>query len=615
MINRPPRDFTLTEDTMNLFLFFQCVNEMTFDFSPDTYKSKTLNTRLLCKEAVQTYEALYNTSALEKYYNVYLNSIIDELRFSLANDKAAKALLENRYERLLSELEKLPKNRNLFESTMRNLLNYFANRKYYNELVKSICENVCNGGSREELIKYINDWIAEILSLGFSKQHIYNFTTEFFTTKEIIQAAQIYEYFDKLKFKTTKWDCITIVDKKISVYLNSLGSILGENEVKLTRMSEDELKQLVQEDEFKSLNWLLDYYSALHAVEKVELIRYSISALDPYRAAEKMQFFMNLFVNIITTVDNDAKKVYTYNACLNYSKSRIKVKPAMQRRNRKYEQSYLPAVLKMLKSLRVSQNTFTELMKVMAYHGDAITQGLENKYVVTTLWTSLEMLFSNNTLGGTKGDKVKSSLIEILQRTYIVKRLKYLHDDFLYNIKAYNKKELIEQYHLDDFESFVKLLFETNESEAKKSVQQTIEKNPLLRIRVYNLICKEMGSGQSIQKMLSDHKRKISWHIERIYRSRNFLVHAGEEFWYEDLIVECLHNYVDFVVNYILAKTQAGEYITEITDVISEAQIDNEIHNKILANNTKAEISIENFKELLFGPSENILRYYKNHIV
>lgn len=129
----------------------------------------------------------------------------------------------------------------------------------------------------------------------------------------------------------------------------------------------------MQEDEFKSLNWLLDYYSALHAVEKVELIRYSISALDPYRAAEKMQFFMNLFVNIITTVDNDAKKVYTYNACLNYSKSRIKVKPAMQRRNRKYEQSYLPAVLKMLKSLRVSQNTFTELMKVMAYHGDAIT--------------------------------------------------------------------------------------------------------------------------------------------------------------------------------------------------------------------------------------------------
>lgn len=67
------------------------------------------------------------------------------------------------------------------------------------------------------------------------------------------------------------------------------------------------------------------------------------------------------------------------------------------------------------------------------------------------------MLFSNNTLGGTKGDKVKSSLIEILQRTYIVKRLKYLHDDFLYNIKAYNKKELIEQYHLDDFVSFDKI--------------------------------------------------------------------------------------------------------------------------------------------------------------
>lgn len=47
MLSRPPKGFELSEDTKNLFLFYQCVNEMTFDYSPDTYKAPTLNTSVL----------------------------------------------------------------------------------------------------------------------------------------------------------------------------------------------------------------------------------------------------------------------------------------------------------------------------------------------------------------------------------------------------------------------------------------------------------------------------------------------------------------------------------------------------------------------------------------
>lgn len=60
MLSRPSNNFKISDTTKNLFLFFQCVNEMTFDYSPDTYKAPTLNTRLICREAYNTYKFWLN---------------------------------------------------------------------------------------------------------------------------------------------------------------------------------------------------------------------------------------------------------------------------------------------------------------------------------------------------------------------------------------------------------------------------------------------------------------------------------------------------------------------------------------------------------------------------
>ena len=68
MLSRPSNNFKINDTTKNLFLFFQCVNEMTFDYSPDTYKAPTLNTRLICREAYNTYKFLKESNALDKYY-------------------------------------------------------------------------------------------------------------------------------------------------------------------------------------------------------------------------------------------------------------------------------------------------------------------------------------------------------------------------------------------------------------------------------------------------------------------------------------------------------------------------------------------------------------------
>ena len=144
MRHRPPHNFEYTEDTENLFLFYQCINEMTFDYSPDTYKAPMLDTRLLVKEAIATYRFLVQSGTLEKYYSKYLGPILVELKDSLQIDEVAKALLGNRYDRILSTINVLKENHGQFEAVMHNIRNYFDEKKYYYGVIEQLQSNINN---------------------------------------------------------------------------------------------------------------------------------------------------------------------------------------------------------------------------------------------------------------------------------------------------------------------------------------------------------------------------------------------------------------------------------------------------------------------------------------
>lgn len=242
---------------------------------------------MLCREANLTYKSLKETNALDKYYVKYLTPILEELKVSLTNDKVAKNLLGERYTKIYSLLETLQNDKTLFESTIRNLQNYLGGRKYYNGLSEEICKLVCGKKNQQELIKLIGDWMAEILALGYSKQHIHNVTTEFFAKQKITSCNQIHDYFALFSFERKKWECLTIVDKRIMVYLKGLERIVDSGKIELYKMSVEELKQLIQKEQYRSMKWFLDYYMSLQVVDKVEIVKYICVELDPYKAAEK----------------------------------------------------------------------------------------------------------------------------------------------------------------------------------------------------------------------------------------------------------------------------------------------------------------------------------------
>ena len=180
MINRPPKRFAYNKDTENLFLFYQRINEAMFDFAPDSYKAPILDTRSLCNEAYNTYMLLSSANSVDKYYKKYISTIIQELLDSLATDRIAKSLLKGRYDTIVSNLKESLDSTRKFESTIRNLINYLGQRRYYNAIVNDLIITIKGEKNQQEIIRLAELWLCEIYSLGYSKQHVYNIANSFF---------------------------------------------------------------------------------------------------------------------------------------------------------------------------------------------------------------------------------------------------------------------------------------------------------------------------------------------------------------------------------------------------------------------------------------------------
>lgn len=223
--------------------------------------------------------------------------------------------------------------------------------------------------------------------------------------------------------------------------------------------------------------------------------------------------------------------------------------------------------------------------------------------MLRSFWTALEALFFNAG-DAAETESAKYCLISIIQKTYILKQFRFIYDQLIIAIPC---SSFWEDNHITCFEEFVKFfMMTTADSEDFKQLTKDLATNSLLRSRVYNFR-KELSDGKHIKKKIDAHREKVSWHIDRIYRTRNLSTHAGIAMPYTDEILFNIHNYFDYVINYIICKLETKVYIPHISSIIFEAKNDNSIHSEYLK--TITDINEENYLNVLFGPDCNIISY------
>jgi len=129
--------------------------------------------------------------------------------------------------------------------------------------------------------------------------------------------------------------------------------------------------------------------------------------------------------------------------------------------------------------------------------------------------------------------------------------------------------------------SLAACLFLEEYAEERRKLLDLCDAQPIARHRVDRLL----GNYQNLEctlKTISDHEMRVSWQANRIYRSRNLLVHAGTAPSYINQLIQNADEYFRFLVIAVLQEAFGWE----------TASVDRMVH----AIKTKYNVKIQKFK-------------------
>ena len=195
------------------------------------------------------------------------------------------------------------------------------------------------------------------------------------------------------------------------------------------------------------------------------------------------------------------------------------------------------------------EDSAIRVARALRFHKAALlSNSAENQLI--DLWASLEGLLPISKKEGVRIEYFSESILPTLTLTYPEKLFSSAYRDLL-KVEP-NSREILSTMECDgsDFFRFVSLLLCDEYKANREKILTLLKSDPLLRNKLWRL-SEAFKSRTAIQTTLRNHRRKMKWHLHRIYFTRNSLMHSAMSLPYLPTLVENLHLYVDTLVRAI----------------------------------------------------------------
>lgn len=612
MINEIPSNWKYDDSMEMLLLFYQKTDELLSETTPDTYALPLHNAITLFNELNYTYNLLFQNNMLDSYYNNYITPIIYELLYLIENDFIIKKMMGMRLESIKTGFLEAIKEPKLLERWMNVFMQTCSTHRYcelYKDEIVTLVKT--NSKDKEKLLECTTRFFVCLVRLGYSREYLYSTAKRFFSNarNQIKSCNQISDFLSAFDFKEKEYEYLILLNLEAIDYINEIGN----GKFLKNQMHEVELNKerdiLLSDDTTKPI--IMKYDELLKKSgehDKLAIVRYKSFALDPYTLAQELKEQIELLLTfkryfIHFSISRQIHMVLLRKENKGYYE--IKLQKPLRKRPFISKDIIDSRVKDLLQRKSMSLSTFHSFLIAFQLHAEAL-DSKSTSIIFKTFWTALETIFYNNSPNLAHHNVIDSTL-PIIQKTYILKLLRSLY----FQIREAIGLDKLVPIGIKDFNSFV-VFFATYESDSMeiKKIFNLLEYNPLLRSRLYSLR-KTLSTGMKIAKFLNEHGTRIKWQLQRLYRIRNIATHLGASVPEMDIAIDHLHNYFDYVVNYMLCKSENGNYIASAADVVFEAQNDIRIHQEILKK--EKALSANNFQELLFGPDPHLIRYKFEH--
>ncbi|RVU38363.1 hypothetical protein EOI86_03475 [Hwanghaeella grinnelliae] len=534
MLYRSTSNWKNPENNAGLLFFAQRLEELTFEYTLDSYKAPTTNAPFLVSECIEQIDNCEQSGISSSS----ISHILEELKSKLFQNPVVSSIVSLSVESYTKlDNDDLPELRRRLAVLQREI----APQIYALRTMEMIAEDV--GNNEKFHLNFLSRELATtLIGLGVSPFHINRTVRKvFFTAEASVDEETIIDTFFREVFPHHH-------NFTVAFKTNMPERVLHEDVLKRLR-----LKIKSSTDGIFTTEAIPEEFLGLEEAQSY-VVAENVRATDSYSAVElalsKVGSLHDLFrlFNHKAGFEIDERGLAEQKCCageLRFAPSRInrmqfindnRPKQAGQKLNKFMQGLLLP--------LGSDKNKF---LRVIDFHGMCLNSEIVENQILN-LWTCFETIVPMNRQRTTIAN-VAGKIAPFVGLLYV----RRLFECLTYDLLRWNRRKLsniLKNIEFpDDYELVDKVFYLTTQSTCEPQLEKLFkELGPfeLLRFRMFQLRQSFASPKKSIET-IKQHQQRVEWQIHRIYRTRNAIIHSGKTPKFTSLLVANAHDYFDQV--------------------------------------------------------------------
>lgn len=528
-----------------LLYFTQRIQEMLFYYSAHIYKTPVLNTYLLVREYLNVAELVKSNTINENH----LKYIMDEFQDTFSNDLIIREYInEDKRADILQKINSATTQDQV--KIMSYLLNFLGDyNRWCIEYLKKI---VPQEKEKKKIERALRCLIPGLIGAGYSHEFIFYYNRFVFSDSKVDSIDSLSKFLDRFDFKKRQYDIYLAINKDAFSFRDIL---------------ERHLQVIFDID--------VDVSDLKYDRNKYNVIKMHVKAFDERSASNGAYEALSLFFRYYNFI-GDQKLDWLFNTCkvidANGQVAFVNLHPeGFDYSNRIENESAGKISATIISTLLANErNSFVAIDRAIKMHNVAIAEkDLRNGFL--NLWSVFEILFVSEQ-AESKSAEIEKKVLPILQRDYLC----FLIEDLGHNLKENLENEKINELKNkvgkeEGSEWLSCLLFLPQFSSLRTEVYGWLKDYPLLRSRM-SQISNDFAEKKNVLADIERFRKRISWHFKRLYRTRNSIIHAGENPPNLKELGEHLHSYVDECLLEIVTLLVSNHQLQNIDNAIIDIQ-------------------------------------------
>lgn len=588
---RPPKhNWPNTNAGHGVLMLAQQMAEM---LAPQTFESYRVYT--LC-----TVSRLYEISRViddvqrNRVNRLALDPVLKELSWSLDKDPVAKVLAEEEVESLQKLIR--PGHVSLPElSAHVMLLRRLIGKTYKSALEELLLKNFDKPDGRNAFRVLIGFYCSHLVNRGYSKQYIARLVDDEFFNQQRgrVGAALLRRFFKQFKDKPSRFKVYVAVSKEFGKFLQHLGftvqdgSAVGHEIRESISVNADRPLVLVADQE------AFDSYSAMVRQNQVLTNIRALTYLAPQGLSS--DWSSRMFVLRHRTV----RGVPEEQVEISFDKPAVGKRPSA--RQYKSVRSYSSRILS-----NFDRRSTERLLASMSTSALArTTSSIENKLI--SLWSAVEVLLSEPEPETPRIVHYTKLLMPCICLRHMRLQFAAMSDEFLISYRRKYKEIVFKEdavQGIDLHSRFASVLLLPQFASLRDELLKLCGSNPLARHRLYRLN-NDFKDPTNVLKTIGSHEKRVEWQIHRIYRARNYLVHAGRVPTYLDSLIMNLFEYYRASIGTIANRARQEDKRSDVDQIVAEIGIEYGMFKQHFQNRRGHPLEIDDLKRLIFFSANN----------